>query len=293
MKKVIKIGDSVSKIEISFKKVQRKGRIKNARKFKVPRDAAQLVVKTPSTKTKKRAAVKPKKSKPAKGATTKKKVKPTPKTYIDISSKDILSFTDKEIRDIEENNDKIISESFMSANKKKSIIDRYDDFVNELKKRKVPISVIDRIIDNSEGSFRLDIEDALIVKIGEKRFRDFCLNFHKQFRQKQFDNVKEKLNVSYVLKQKGMNVSFGDPVYDFSYFGFFVYPNKKKYKLLVNTKIKGGKQYNPYHTEIHEAITADEAAVIMESEAKRMFTYGNALVPVSVYVKYLKKINKN
>ena len=52
-KKVVKIGNSVNKVVIDFQKTQRKGKIKNARKFKVPREASMLVVKMPKTTGKK------------------------------------------------------------------------------------------------------------------------------------------------------------------------------------------------------------------------------------------------
>ena len=68
-KKVVKIGNSVEKVVISFRKTQRKGKIKGAKKFKIPREAAQLVVRTP-------------KSAKPKATATPKTVTPTPKKRV-------------------------------------------------------------------------------------------------------------------------------------------------------------------------------------------------------------------
>jgi len=74
-KKVVKIGNTVKQVVISFRKTQRKGKIKNARKFNVPRDAAQVVVRTPkSAKTKTECKEKSVKTKAAKKKTKKENI---------------------------------------------------------------------------------------------------------------------------------------------------------------------------------------------------------------------------
>ena len=81
-KKVVKIGNSVEKVVISFRKTQRKGKIKGAKKFKIPREAAQLVVRTPKS-AKPKATPKPKSAKPKatpKPKSAKPKATPKPKT---------------------------------------------------------------------------------------------------------------------------------------------------------------------------------------------------------------------
>jgi len=45
-KKVVKIGNSVDKVVISFQKTRRKGKVKGAKKISVPREAAQVTIRT-------------------------------------------------------------------------------------------------------------------------------------------------------------------------------------------------------------------------------------------------------
>jgi len=89
-KKVVKIGSSVDKVVISFQKTQRKGKVKNARKFKVPREAAQVTIRTPKkrkTTATKPKSEKPKVAKPKTATVPKPKVRKVVKKHRRVSSK--------------------------------------------------------------------------------------------------------------------------------------------------------------------------------------------------------------
>jgi len=88
-RKVVKIGSSVDKVVISFQKTQRKGKLKDAKKFKVPREAAQVTIRT--SKKRKTTATKPKsekaKTEKPKPTVPKKRVRKVVKKHRRVSSK--------------------------------------------------------------------------------------------------------------------------------------------------------------------------------------------------------------
>lgn len=129
---------------------------------------------------------------------------------------------------------------------------------------------------------------------GEEEYNKFDREYDTQEKDRVFNLIKDKLEVSYILGLGKKFIHYNDSD-SFNYFGFWVYNGTKKgkIKLIVNTKYdKYGKGYNPYDTTTYENITEQEANKIMKDEAIRMLKIGTYNTPLSLIKKKIKELKR-